>query len=145
MNMKFCKTREVKTPNRGTKDSAGLDFYIPTGFDQVVAPNMKALIPTGIKVDIPDGTMLQVCNKSGRACNGLIVGAEINDSDFQGEIFMNVWNISRKPVYLEAGEKLVQMVLIPILFPTLEETKEEDLFKESTERGDGKFGSTGLK
>ena len=58
---------------------------------------------------------------------------------------MNVWNISRKPVYLEAGEKLVQMVLIPILFPTLEETKEEDLFKEATERGDGKFGSTGLK
>jgi len=143
--MKFSKTREVKTPTRGTENSAGLDFYIPVGYDQVINTNESVLIPTGIKANIPDGTMLQVCNKSGRACKGLIVGAEIVDSDYQGEMHMNVWNVSKKSITLSAGEKLVQMVLVPILLPTLQEVSEEELFNESTERGSGGFGSTGLK
>ena len=142
--MKYSKTREVRSPNRGTPDSAGIDFYIPTDCDQKILSGESALVPSGIKVDIPHGTMLQVCNKSSIASKkGLIVGAHIVDSDYQGEIFINLWNISNKAVSLSSGTKLVQLILVPILLPQLEEVKEDELFKNETERGNGGFGSTG--
>ncbi len=143
--MKYSKVREVRGPNRGTEESAGIDFYIPTGFDQKVMPGESALIPSGIKVDIPNGTMLQVCNKSGIAAkHGLLVGACIIDSDYQGEMHINVWNVSNKVVTLQAGTKIVQMILIPILLSEVEEVALEDLFTNETERGIGGFGSTGI-
>ncbi len=142
--MKYSKVREVRSPNRGTSNSAGIDFYVPTGYDQKVEPGEKIFIPTGIKMDIPDGTMLQVCNKSGISTKtGLLVGAEIVDSDYQGEMHMNLWNVSNKTVVIQSGTKLVQMILTPILLPELEEVIEEDLFNTETERGSGGFGSTG--
>jgi dUTP pyrophosphatase len=144
--MNYSKVREVKSPNRGTSDSAGIDFYIPVGEDVSIMPQDKALIPSGIKVDIPNGTMFQVMNKSGIAVKkGLVVGACVVDSDYQGEIMFNVWNISNKAVSLESGTKIVQMVLVPILFPTLEEVGLERLFTNESDRGSGGFGSTGLK
>ena len=142
--MKFSKVREVRTPTRGTKESAGLDFYIPTGFDQHVLPGEKVLMPTGIKANIPKDTMIQVCNKSGIASKlGLLVGACIIDSDYQGEIILNLWNVSNKAVTIASGAKISQMILVPILFPTMEEVDESTLFDKETERGDGGFGSTG--
>ena len=143
--MRYSKIREVKSPNRGTKQSAGLDFFIPVGFDQKLLPGESAFIPSGIRMDVPDGTMLQVCNKSGRAKNGFIVGAQIVDSDYQGEMHLNVWNVSNKVLHIVSGEKIVQMVLVPILFPELEEVGLEILFTNDSERGSGGFGSTGLK
>tara|TARA_B100000780_G_scaffold278667_1_gene253075 strand:- start:539 stop:970 length:432 start_codon:yes stop_codon:yes gene_type:complete len=143
--MRYSKIREVKSPNRGTKQSAGLDFFIPVGFDQKLLPGESAFIPSGIRMDVPDGTMLQVCNKSGRAKNGFIVGAQIVDSDYQGEMHLNVWNVSNKVLHIVSGEKIVQMVLVPILFPELEEVGLERLFTNDSERGSGGFGSTGLK
>ena len=142
--MKYTKTKEVRSPNRGTPGSAGIDFYIPTGYDQKIDPGCSALVPTGIKVNIPNDTMLQVCNKSSIASKkGLLVGAEIIDFDYQGEIFINVWNVSNKTVSLSSGTKLAQLILVPILFPTLERVEESELFDEITVRGDGKLGSTG--
>jgi|TARA_R110000796_G_C14528258_1_gene431564 dUTP pyrophosphatase len=142
--MKYTKTREVRSPNRGTPGSAGIDFYIPVGFDQKIGPGCSALVPTGIKVNIPDSTMLQVCNKSSIAVKkGLLVGAEIIDFDYQGEIFINVWNVSNLTVTLTSGSKLAQLILVPILFPTLERVEEENLYEEITSRGDGALGSTG--
>ena len=142
--MKYTKVKEVKSPNRGTENSAGIDFYIPVGYSQKIEPNESAMIPSGIKIDIPDGTMLQVCNKSGRAVKGLIVGACIVDSDYQGEMHLNVWNVSKQTITVSAGEKLVQMILSPILLPELREVIEENLFINETERGSGGFGSTGI-
>ena len=109
-----------------------------------IDPGCSALVPTGIKVNIPNDTMLQVCNKSSIASKkGLLVGAEIIDFDYQGEIFINVWNVSNKTVSLSSGTKLAQLILVPILFPTLERVEESELFDEITVRGDGKLGSTG--
>jgi dUTP pyrophosphatase len=142
--MKYTKIREVKTPNRGSYESAGLDFFIPKGLGIEVGAGNSELVPSGIKVNIPEGTMFQVCNKSGRAVKGLIVGACIIDSDYQGELMFNVWNISDNTIKIGEGEKLVQLVLVPILLPTLIEVKEEDLFSATTSRGDGGFGSTGV-
>jgi len=143
--MKYSKIREVKSPNRGTEQSAGLDFFVPVGFDQKLLPGESAFIPSGIRMDVPDGTMLQVCNKSGRAKDGFIVGAQIVDSDYQGEMHLNVWNVSNKTLHVVSGEKIVQMVLVPILLPELSEVPDSELFRSSTLRGSGGFGSTGLK
>jgi dUTP pyrophosphatase len=142
--MKYTKTKEVRSPNRGTPGSAGIDFYIPVGYDQKIAPGCSALVPTGIKVNIPNDTMLQVCNKSSIAVKkGLLVGAEIIDFDYQGEIFINVWNVSNLTVALSSGSKLAQLILVPILFPVLERVEESKLYSEVTSRGDGALGSTG--
>ena len=142
--MKYSKTRELRSPNRGTSNSAGIDLYIPTGLDQNILPGESTLIPSGVKVNIPHGTMLQVCNKSSIASKkGLIVGAEIIDSDYQGEILINLWNVSKKAVTISSGSKIAQVVHMPILLEDWEEVKEDELFKSETERGNGGFGSTG--
>ena len=87
-------------------------------------------------------------NKSGVATKkGLIVGACVVDEDYQGEIHLHVINTSNERVSVEPGEKLVQMLLIPVFYDILEEVNsEEELFGgEQTVRGQGGFGSTGNK
>ena len=87
-------------------------------------------------------------NNSGIATKkGLIVGACVVDEDYQGEIHLHVINASNERVSIEPGEKLVQMLLIPVFYDILEEVNsEEELFGgEQTDRGQGGFGSTGTK
>jgi len=142
--LRFKKVKEVKSPERGTKNSAGIDFFIPDGMTVNLYPGESAMIPSGIQMDIPDGTMLMVCNKSGIAKQGLLVGACIVDSDYQGEMHLNVWNVSDKQIVISEGKKLVQMVHIPILLSTPTEIDPfTRLFEVESERGEGKFGSTG--
>ena len=151
--MKFLKIRDVKTPQRGTSQSAGIDFFIPNDHPTnnlnkciFVQPGQSALIPSGIKAKVPQGYALVAMNKSGVATKkGLIVGACVVDEDYQGEIHLHVINASDKTVSLEPGEKLVQMLLISVFYDILEEVNsEEDLFEgEQTDRGQGGFGSTG--
>lgn len=145
--MKILKVRDVKTPTRGTTGSAGLDFYVPNDFPgtHYLATSQSINIPSGIKVNIPEGYALIVMNKSGVALKkGLQVGACVIDEDYQGEIHIHVTNIGDGIAEIKPGEKLVQMLLIPIAYPGIEEVyKEEDLFETATQRGAGGFGSTG--
>ena len=151
--MKFLKIRDVKTPQRGTSQSAGIDFFIPNdhptnNMDKsiFVQPGQSALIPSGIKAKVPQGYALVAMNKSGVATKkGLAVGACVVDEDYQGEIHLHVVNVGDKTVTLEPGEKLVQMLLIPVFYAIPKEVNsEEELFGgEQTDRGQGGFGSTG--
>lgn len=152
--MKILKTRKVKTPTRGTEKSAGLDFYIPDNHYKHlpngscwVAPGECQVIPSGIKVKVPEGYALIAMNKSGIAKYGFQVGACVIDEDYQGEIHLHVVNISDSELLLQSGQKLVQMLLIPVLYGGIEVVKDEkDLYPEGeSERGSGGFGSTGLK
>lgn len=147
--MRIIKTKEVKTPTRGTPQSAGLDFYVPdkffpdTGF--VLMPGQSYNIPSGIMAKIPKGHALIAFNKSGIALKkGLQVGACVVDEDYQGEIHLHVRNIGRSWTTIENGEKLVQFLLVPVLYnePIVLDSY-KDLFPNSTERGPGGFGSTG--
>lgn len=143
--VKFKKIREVKSPVRGTENSAGIDLFIPEDFPEMaVFPNKSVLIPAGLKVDIPDGTMLVVANKSGIAVKkSLVAGACIIDSDYQGEIHINLHNIGRKAQVLKPGDKITQMLHQPIILSQLEEV--DVIHEEVSERGEGGFGSTGDK
>lgn len=142
--MKIQKTREVKTPQRGTGASAGIDFFVPRDEGRYVGVRGAALIPTGIKAEVPKGYMLMAANKSGVCTRtGLIVGATIVDEDYQGEIHMHVINTSDTPVGIKDGDKLVQFILVPVSYENVEVV--DEVHKEVSERGAGGFGSTGTK
>lgn len=142
--MKIEKIKMVKTPVRGTGASAGIDFFVPKNFGVMVNPQESALIPTGIKAEVPKGFMLMAANKSGVCTRtGLIVGATIVDEDYQGEIHMHLINTSDSPVEIESGDKLVQFILVPVSYENVEVV--DRVHKTVSERGAGGFGSTGNK
>ncbi len=144
--MKILKVKDVKTPERGTANSAGIDFFVPNTFAKIhVFPNRDILIPSGIKVEVPRGFALIVFDKSGVATRKkLKVGACVIDEDYQGEIHLHVHNIGKEVVMIEPGMKLVQMILIPVLYDSIEEVSSiDELYEAETERGEGGFGSTG--
>lgn len=146
--MKIAKIRNVKTPTRGTRQSAGIDFYVPEDLDweiKTLRPNESVLIPSGIKVSIARNLALIAFNKSGVATKkGLQVGACVIDSDYQGEIHIHLTNVSNKETHISQGEKIVQFVLLPVWLDTPEVVHIDDLYKEVSQRGTGGFGSTDL-
>ena len=143
--LKYSKTRDVKSPERGTPASAGIDLFVPNDFKHVVLePGEDVNIPSGIHVDVPKGYALIAFNKSGVAVNKqLQVGACVVDEDYQGEVHIHVRNIGTETTKIVRGEKLVQFILIPVLYLEPVETKIENLYTEETIRGTGAFGHTG--
>ena len=147
--MKISKIRNVKTPTRGTVGSAGIDFYVPEDYPSSlceIAPGDRYFIPSGIKANVPEGFALIAMNKSGVSMKkGLMVGACVVDSDYQGEIHLHLINASNKPVTIEPADKLTQFLLVPVDHCPVELVDIDDLFTEETTRGSGGFGSTGVK
>ena len=152
--MKILRTRDVKMPERGTPSSAGMDIFIPNDFAPehdgiiVLAPEMSILIPAGIKVNVPDDRALIAFNKSGIAAKkNLIIGACVIDEDYQGEIHIDIKNVGNKDQIISAGDKITQLVCLPVDYVEIQEAKTEDecFGGISTKRGTGGFGSTGTK
>ena len=154
--MKFCKVRDVKSPVRGTGKAAGIDFFVPNfGGNKcfIVHPGTDLLIPSGIKMEIPDKsgvvTSKWACLGAGRTPKAeafesiVILGAKIVDEDYQGEIHIHIINVGRAKVHIKQGMKIAQFILVPVSYEGLEEVSEAELFSRSSERGDGALGSTG--
>jgi len=144
--LKVSKVRDVKDPQRGTPGSAGIDLFIPNDYaGAAIAPQGSVLIPSGIKAKVPDGYALVAMNKSGVATRlGLVVGACVVDSDYQGEIHIHMINVSDRCVNLEPGQKIVQFLLLPVEHCGINIVPHEQLFDSTTTRGAGGFGSTGV-
>ena len=171
--IKFTKIRDVKSPARGTGEAAGIDLFVPNYNEQFLAdfkaknplinytvaddksgmrfelrPGQRVLIPAGIKTWMDYGTALIAANKSGVASKkGLVFGAQVVDSDYAGEVHINVINTGDTSVRIETGEKLIQFLHMPILMsPVVEVSAEEyNLLHTNSERGASGFGSTGTK
>ena len=147
--MKLAKIRNVKTPTRGTEGSAGIDFYVPDDYPDTlctIEPGDRFFIPSGIKANVPEGFALIAMNKSGVAMKkGLMVGACVVDSDYQGEIHLHLINVSTKPVTIAPGDKLTQFLLIPVNHCSVQLVDVDTLFEIETQRGSGGFGSTGVR
>ena len=149
--MRVYRIREnAKLPHRAHPTDAGMDlFYCPDGKETdrgiTIHPGETRLIPTGIKVEVPDNHMLEVKNKSGIAFRQqLVVGACVVDAGYDGEVFVNLHNIGTTCRRVEINQKVAQAVLVPIIACEIEEVT-EDCLNQKTERGDGGFGSTGLR
>lgn len=148
--MIYTKVRSVKSPSKGTDGSAGYDFFIPYDLPDLLttislAPGESINIPSGIKVVIPPTYAGIFFNKSSIGIKGLLVGACVVDSDYRGEVHLNVHNVSNKPVELSPGQKLVQMLVLPYHSAPMVELDNEyyDQTYSNTTRGSGGFGSTG--
>lgn len=166
-HLQFTKIIKVKSPERGTPGSAGIDFFIPeninciknldnynyldytdgTRFQIIINPGQSILIGSGIKVKVPEGFALIAFNKSGIAIKkSLLAGACVIDSDYEGEIHFDLKNVSDEKVKLSANDKILQFLLMPVNHQQpIEVSTTEELFKNSnSERGEGRFGSTNI-
>ena len=153
MNIKVYKIRpDAKLPLRAYQSDAGMDlFYCPNGEREriirtegfVIPSRGSRLIPTGIKVEVPHGFMLEVKNKSSVAYKRqLIVGACVIDPGYNGEVFVNLHNVGTRSRILQPGQKIAQAVLIPVEPCVVVECSTDTLNDNST-RGHGALGSTG--
>jgi len=156
MNIKVYKIRpDAKLPLRAYQSDAGMDlFYCPNGEREriirtegfVIPSRGSRLIPTGIKVEVPHGFMLEVKNKSSVAYKRqLIVGACVIDPGYNGEVFVNLHNIGLSTQFIKSGDKIAQAVMIPIVHCKVEEVETDKFLNFNSKRGDGGFGSTGDK
>ena len=106
------------------------------------------MIPSGLKFNIPDGYAVIAFNKSGIAAKrGLLVGSQVCDQNYQGEVHINLHNASKRKQTIKAGDKIVQFLVLPINYCELEESGSvEELYKDigNSDRGEGGFGSTGV-
>jgi len=143
--LRFSRVRKVIPPSRAHSLDAGIDFYVPSDFTITkVAPQNAIKIPSGIKVDIPQGYALIAFNKSGVCTTlGLVAGACVIDSGYQGEIHIHLINASRKDVFITPDMKIIQFILIPVSDVMTEECDLEELYDKQSERSSGGFGSTG--
>ena len=151
--MRVFRIREgAKMPKREHASDAGMDlFYCPDGehalygMDLCVHPSESKIVPTGIKVEIPYGYMLEIKNKSSVAAKKqLLVGACVVDSGYNGEVFVNLHNVGPASKLIRPGQKIAQAVMIPVVPCEVEETTEDNL-NENSSRGEGALGSTGDK
>ena len=149
--VRVFRTRpNAKLPVRAHKTDAGMDFfYCPEESESIVLgiePGGSVLLPTGIKMEVPEDCMLQIMNKSGVASKrSLVTGACVVDEGYTGEIFVNLHNIGTKMNFVEAGQKIAQGVFVRIEKPKLWEIEDDNIYGTETSRGSGALGSTGDK
>ena len=138
--------QSAKLPVRAHSTDAGMDFfYCPVENLSITIPkNETALLPTGVKVQVPSGYMLQIMNKSGIASKRrLLTGACVVDEGYTGEIFINLHNVGKHPQTITPGQKVAQGVFVSISQPVLIEVEEDSIYDTETSRGAGALGSTG--
>ena len=136
--------REIPLPTHSTSGSAGLDLRACVEDSLTVAANSCHLVPTGLAIDIRDPDIAAVLlPRSGLGHkHGIVLGNLVGliDSDYQGQVFVSCWNRSEKYFTIRPGDRIAQMVFVPVLQAELETVDE---FAPS-ERAEGGFGHTGV-
>lgn len=139
MKLKVKKLNpEAKLPSKGHPGDAGIDFFaVETA---VFSPNAQVNVKTGVAVEIPDGFVGLIWDKSSISFNkGLKVMGGVIDSGYRGEIIMSLFNTTSKEQIIEKGQKVAQMIIQKFEDANIEETFE----MSETVRGEGREGSTG--
>lgn len=139
MIVKVKKLRpDAKVPNYAHPGDAGMDLFIDE--DYTVQPQERYIAPTGVAIEIPDGYVGLIWDKSGMAANvGLKSMGGVIDSSYRGEIKVIVFNTSDKPIKFNKGDKLAQMLIQKVERVLIREVNT----LSDTSRRDGRFGSTG--
>jgi dUTP pyrophosphatase len=144
MKVKIVNRSQWPLPQYATPQSAGVDLRadIPGGI--VLEPLGRAMVPTGLYLEIPAGYEAQVRPRSGLAAKkGVTVlnSPGTIDADYRGEVRVILVNLSSEPFTVEPGERIAQMVIARHEHVEWEEVE----VLEESERGAGGFGSTGVK
>jgi dUTP pyrophosphatase len=135
--------KDFALPQHATSGSAGMDLRACLDAPMVLAPGDTQLIPTGIAIHIGDpGLAAVILPRSGLGHkHGIVLGNLVGliDSDYQGQLFVSCWNRGRESFNIEPGERIAQLVFVPVVRAAF------DIVEEfaSSERGAGGFGHTG--
>lgn len=171
--MKIAKLLDVRTPERGTSKSAGIDFFVPNDYFRngyyELFPGENVIINSGIKIDLESlrdevmqafygddhsmlkeelkkvGVDLVAVEKSGLASKHcLFYGAKLIDQDYQNVLHIDVHNLGTTSFVIKNGMKIVQFKPELTFYPDIEIVDNKELFTTETERGINGFGHTGL-
>ncbi|HTH39320.1 MAG TPA: dUTP diphosphatase [Rhodocyclaceae bacterium] len=130
-------------PAYATPGAAGLDLRACLDMPLIVHPGETHLVPTGIAVHLCDpGLAAMILPRSGLGHkHGIVLGNLVGliDSDYQGEIFVSLWNRGKNSFTLNPLDRLAQLVVVPVVQVKFNEVKDFD----ESHRGEGGFGSTG--
>lgn len=137
MTIKIKLDEGAKMPTRAHSTDAGLDIY--SREDKVVPARGSAVFNTGVHVELPPSTMGEIRSKSGLNVKHNITSTGTIDVGYVGSIVVKLYNHGDNDYIVRAGDKISQLVVTPIIIPTLKFVDE----LEDTERGDKGFGSSG--
>lgn len=141
--LKIKKLREcAQIPRNATAGSAGFDLCAATEHPVTIEPGETAGVPTGLALQIEEGYAGFVFARSGLGIRHGIVPANcvgVIDSDYRGEVLVGLHNHSKTAFTVNPGDRIAQLVLMPVHTPEIELCEELD----DTARGSGGFGSTG--
>ncbi len=135
--------KDFPMPAYATEGSAGLDLRAMLEQDTVLEVGQTILIPTGLSIYIANAELAaMILPRSGLGHkHGIVLGNLVGliDSDYQGELMVSCWNRGDKPFTITVGERIAQLVLVPVVQATFDFVDEFT----ATERGDGGFGHSG--
>jgi dUTP pyrophosphatase len=134
---------EFPIPHYATEGSAGMDLRACVEGEVELAPGDTYLVPTGMAIHVADpGYAAVLLPRSGLGHkHGVVLGNLVGliDSDYQGQLFVSCWNRGQESFTINPGERIAQMVVVPVVQAEFEIVEEFD----SSERGAGGFGHTG--
>ncbi len=134
---------EIPRPDYATDGSAGLDLRACLDAPLTLAPGQTELVPTGMAIHLGDSELAaMILPRSGLGHkHGIVLGNLVGliDSDYQGQLFVSMWNRGNRDFTVDVGERIAQLVVVPVVQVAFEAVDE---FGE-TERGTGGFGHTG--
>lgn len=132
----------ASAPTRGSEAAAGADLRAMLDAPVEIAPGETYFVRTGLAMEIPYGYVGLICARSSLGTKrGLAPANKVGviDSDYRGEIMMALHNHSQKTAIIEPGERVAQLLIVPVMLADFEEAETLD----ETARGSGGFGSTG--
>ncbi|MDO4393344.1 MAG: dUTP diphosphatase [Bacillota bacterium] len=137
------KTLSGILPQYETAGAAGMDIRAYIDEPMTIAPGHRALVPTGMFMEIPEGFEVQIRARSGLAIKkgiGLVNGIGTIDSDYRGEVKVPLINWGEEEFIIENGDRIAQMVVAQYVKAEIQAAEE----LSETERGQGGFGHTGV-
>jgi dUTP pyrophosphatase len=134
---------DLPLPEQASPGSAGLDLRAAISEDLLLEPGERALVPTGLVLELPQGWEGQVRPRSGLAIRhgiSLLNSPGTIDSDYRGEVKVVLANLGGEPMTIRRGDRIAQLVVSPVSRVVVQEVSE----LSPTDRSDGGFGSTGM-
>ena len=137
--------RDIPLPAHATEGSAGMDLRACIDDTLVLQPGQTELVPTGIAIHIGDPKLAAtILPRSGLGHkHGIVLGNLVGliDSDYQGQLYVSVWNRGQDAFSIDVGDRIAQLVFVPVVQVDFEQVDEF----EDSQRGAGGFGHSGHK
>jgi len=144
IKVKIINRSGYELPAYETPSAAGMDIHAAVDAPVTLAPLQRTLVPTGLRIQLPQGYECQIRPRSGLALRSgisLVNTPGTVDADYRGEIGVIVINLSDTPFTINPGERIAQMIIAPYSHVEWEPVERID----ETKRGEGAFGHTGVK